>query len=195
MSQLRENHVVPLACGGPDAVANLQWQTIGDAKLRTRGSAGRALVSFRIRLKNRPGGVGGKPAPPREVTSSLGSQGWPVDNGNPIGGRFGVYSYRERIASLPCPVLVSAKETPARCVCYLCLQSDEVFTNDHKKIYLTGKIDAIAEISRRFAKLAERIAVFDCIRRLSAHVAKYTLSLSIGECQRPHKFWSEEDLR
>jgi hypothetical protein len=24
----RKDHVVPLACGGPDAVSNLQWQTI-----------------------------------------------------------------------------------------------------------------------------------------------------------------------
>jgi hypothetical protein len=27
----RQDHVVPLACGGPDAVPNLQWQTVADA--------------------------------------------------------------------------------------------------------------------------------------------------------------------
>jgi hypothetical protein len=27
----RKDHVVPLACGGPDAVLNLQWQTVADA--------------------------------------------------------------------------------------------------------------------------------------------------------------------
>jgi len=31
-----KDHVVPLACGGPDAVANLQWQTIRDAKAKDR---------------------------------------------------------------------------------------------------------------------------------------------------------------
>ena len=30
----RKDHVVPLACGGPDAVSNLQWQTIADAKAK-----------------------------------------------------------------------------------------------------------------------------------------------------------------
>lgn len=28
----RKDHIVPLACGGPDIVSNLQWQTIADAK-------------------------------------------------------------------------------------------------------------------------------------------------------------------
>jgi hypothetical protein len=28
----RKDHVVPLACGGPDAVSNLQWQTVADAR-------------------------------------------------------------------------------------------------------------------------------------------------------------------
>lgn len=36
-----KDHVVPLACGGPDAVSNLQWQTIRAAKAKdeweTRG--------------------------------------------------------------------------------------------------------------------------------------------------------------
>jgi hypothetical protein len=38
-----KDHVVPLACGGPYAVANLQWQTIRDAKAKdkweTKGGA------------------------------------------------------------------------------------------------------------------------------------------------------------
>jgi hypothetical protein len=28
------DHVVPLACGGPDAVSNMQWQTIADARAK-----------------------------------------------------------------------------------------------------------------------------------------------------------------
>src|SRR5215467_884974 len=28
------DHIVPLACGGPDAVSNLQWQTIADARAK-----------------------------------------------------------------------------------------------------------------------------------------------------------------
>jgi hypothetical protein len=32
----RKDHVEPLACGGPDAVSNLQWQTIRDAKAKDR---------------------------------------------------------------------------------------------------------------------------------------------------------------
>jgi hypothetical protein len=32
----RKDHVVPLACGGPDAVSNLQWQTIRDAKAKDK---------------------------------------------------------------------------------------------------------------------------------------------------------------
>jgi hypothetical protein len=28
------DHVVPLACGGADAVSNMQWQTIADAKAK-----------------------------------------------------------------------------------------------------------------------------------------------------------------
>jgi hypothetical protein len=31
-----KDHVLPLACGGPDAVSNLQWQTIRDAKAKDR---------------------------------------------------------------------------------------------------------------------------------------------------------------
>jgi len=31
-----KDHVVPLACGGPDAVANLQWQTTSQAKAKDR---------------------------------------------------------------------------------------------------------------------------------------------------------------
>jgi hypothetical protein len=29
-----KDHVVPLACGGPDAPANMQWQTRADAKAK-----------------------------------------------------------------------------------------------------------------------------------------------------------------
>jgi hypothetical protein len=32
----RKDHVLPLACGGPDAVSNLQWQTVAAAKARDR---------------------------------------------------------------------------------------------------------------------------------------------------------------
>jgi|SRR5271166_1902657 len=32
----RRDHIKPLACGGPDAVSNLQWQTITDAKAKDR---------------------------------------------------------------------------------------------------------------------------------------------------------------
>src|SRR5438128_8352477 len=31
-----KDHVVPLACGGPDAVASLQWQTTSQAKAKDR---------------------------------------------------------------------------------------------------------------------------------------------------------------
>jgi len=38
-----KDHIVPLACGGPDTVPNMQWQTIRDAKAKdkweTRGCA------------------------------------------------------------------------------------------------------------------------------------------------------------
>lgn len=30
------DHVMPLACGGADAVGNLQWQTVADAKAKDR---------------------------------------------------------------------------------------------------------------------------------------------------------------
>jgi hypothetical protein len=29
------DHIVPLACGGPDAVSNMQWQTIAEARAQT----------------------------------------------------------------------------------------------------------------------------------------------------------------
>jgi hypothetical protein len=29
-----KDHIVPLACGGPDTVSNLQWQTIRDARAK-----------------------------------------------------------------------------------------------------------------------------------------------------------------
>jgi len=31
-----KDHIVPLACGGPDAVANLQWQTKAAAKAKDK---------------------------------------------------------------------------------------------------------------------------------------------------------------
>jgi hypothetical protein len=31
-----KDHVVPLACGGPDAVSNMQWQTVDAAKAKDR---------------------------------------------------------------------------------------------------------------------------------------------------------------
>jgi hypothetical protein len=31
-----KDHIVPLACGGPDAVSNLQWQTIRDVKAKDK---------------------------------------------------------------------------------------------------------------------------------------------------------------
>ena len=30
------DHIIPLECGGADAPANMQWQTIADAKIRDR---------------------------------------------------------------------------------------------------------------------------------------------------------------
>ena len=30
------DHVIPLACGGPDAPSNMQWQTVADAKAKDR---------------------------------------------------------------------------------------------------------------------------------------------------------------
>ena len=32
----RRDHVIPLACGGPDAVWNLQWQTVSEARAKDR---------------------------------------------------------------------------------------------------------------------------------------------------------------
>jgi hypothetical protein len=31
-----KDYIVPLACGGPDAVSNMQWQTIADARAKDR---------------------------------------------------------------------------------------------------------------------------------------------------------------
>lgn len=30
------DHVIPLACGGPDAASNMQWQTIAEGKAKDR---------------------------------------------------------------------------------------------------------------------------------------------------------------
>jgi hypothetical protein len=32
----RKDHVKPLACGGPDAVWNMQWQTVAEAKAKDK---------------------------------------------------------------------------------------------------------------------------------------------------------------
>ena len=32
----RKDHIVPLGCRGPDAVSNLQWQTVAAAKAKDR---------------------------------------------------------------------------------------------------------------------------------------------------------------
>jgi hypothetical protein len=32
----RKDHIVPLACGGPDAVSNLQWQPVRDARAKDK---------------------------------------------------------------------------------------------------------------------------------------------------------------
>jgi hypothetical protein len=32
----RKDHIRALACGGPDAVSNMQWQTISEAKAKDR---------------------------------------------------------------------------------------------------------------------------------------------------------------
>jgi hypothetical protein len=31
-----KDHVVPLACGGPDAVSNMRWQTIREARVKDK---------------------------------------------------------------------------------------------------------------------------------------------------------------
>jgi hypothetical protein len=38
MSRLceRSHHIIPLACGEPDDPANLQWQTMGEAKVKDK---------------------------------------------------------------------------------------------------------------------------------------------------------------
>ena len=30
------DHIVPLACGGPDAVRNMQWQTVSEARAKDK---------------------------------------------------------------------------------------------------------------------------------------------------------------
>ena len=36
----RKDHIKPLACGGPDAVSNMQWQTVTAAKAKDRWERG-----------------------------------------------------------------------------------------------------------------------------------------------------------
>ena len=46
----RKDHIKPLACGGPDEVWNLQWQTIHDARAKDRWER-RAAVTNSLRLR------------------------------------------------------------------------------------------------------------------------------------------------
>jgi hypothetical protein len=34
-----KDHIVPLACGGPDTVSNMQWQTIREARVKDKWEA------------------------------------------------------------------------------------------------------------------------------------------------------------
>jgi hypothetical protein len=45
------DHIIPLACGGPDRVANLQWQTTAEAKAKDR-------VERKCRVGMSPPGTG-----------------------------------------------------------------------------------------------------------------------------------------
>jgi hypothetical protein len=49
-----KDHVLPLACGGPDAVSNLQWQTIRDAKAKDKWEMKGCVRSGEL-LPSRPG--------------------------------------------------------------------------------------------------------------------------------------------
>jgi hypothetical protein len=51
-----KDHIVPLACGGADAVANLQWQTVAAAKAKDRWE--RIGCSVRSRLRPRGSSAG-----------------------------------------------------------------------------------------------------------------------------------------
>lgn len=44
-----KDHIVPLACGGPDAVSNLQWQTVADAKAKDKWERKRCGAKSRAR--------------------------------------------------------------------------------------------------------------------------------------------------
>ena len=45
-----KDHIVPLACGGPDAVSNMQWQTVGEGRAKdkweAKGCARRYTIGF-----------------------------------------------------------------------------------------------------------------------------------------------------
>ena len=44
-----KDHIVPLACGGPDSVANLQWQTVAAAKAKDRWEEGLPPLNHYVR--------------------------------------------------------------------------------------------------------------------------------------------------
>jgi hypothetical protein len=57
----RKDHVQPLACGGPDAVWNLQWQTIAAAKAKDhweRRACGRGYNDRRAAITDQIRGPG-----------------------------------------------------------------------------------------------------------------------------------------
>jgi hypothetical protein len=57
-----KDHVVPFACGGPDAVANLQWQTIRDAKAKDKWETKAVLASRETIEEELYPGLGSNPA-------------------------------------------------------------------------------------------------------------------------------------
>lgn len=41
------DHVIPLACGGPDSPGNMQWQTVADARAKDRWERKDCAPSYR----------------------------------------------------------------------------------------------------------------------------------------------------